>query len=76
VTGTLRDVPRLLEEARAADPERPESLATTVAAAYHLLNGEGDLDTAHRLLAGAIEMLAGSLDPDDGTVLEALQCHL
>jgi hypothetical protein len=76
VAGTLRDLPRLLEEARAADPERPESLATTVAAAYHLLNGEGDLDTAHRLLAGAIEMLSASLDPDDGTLLEALHTLL
>jgi DNA-binding CsgD family transcriptional regulator len=76
VAGTLRDVPRLLEEARVADPERPESLATTVAAAYYLLNGEGDLDTAHRLLAGAIEMLAGHLDPDDGTLVEALHTLL
>lgn len=76
VTGGLRDVPRLLEAARAADPGRSASLATTVAAAYHLLNGDGELDTAHRLLAGAIEMLADPFNPEDGTLVEALHSLL
>ncbi len=37
VTGDLRDVPRLLEEAHRADPERAGSLVAAVAAAAHLL---------------------------------------
>ena len=76
VTGDLRMVPRLLAEARRADHDREESLATTVAAASHLLNEDGDLDTAHRLLAGAIEMLAGRYAADDATLSEALHTLL
>lgn len=57
LTGDLRDVPRLLEEARLADGGRAGPLVAAVAAAHHiLLSGEGDLDTAHRLLVGAIDM--------------------
>jgi DNA-binding CsgD family transcriptional regulator/energy-coupling factor transporter ATP-binding protein EcfA2 len=55
VTGDLRHVPQLLADARRADPDRGESLQAAVAASYALLNGDGDLLTAHRLLVGAIE---------------------
>jgi DNA-binding CsgD family transcriptional regulator len=54
VTGDLRSVPKLLADARRADPEHGESLQAAVAASYALLNGDGDLLTAHRLLVGAI----------------------
>jgi DNA-binding CsgD family transcriptional regulator len=54
VAGDLRNVSRLLDDARRADPELGESLTAAVAAAHGLLNGEGDVDTAHRLLVGAI----------------------
>ncbi len=53
--GRLRSVPRLLGEARRADPDAAEPLEVTVAAAYHLLNGEGDVDTAHLVLVRALE---------------------
>jgi DNA-binding CsgD family transcriptional regulator len=65
MTGGLREA-RLLT----ADPHG--SLQTAVTAAHVLLNGEGDVDTAHRLLAGAVAdetLLKGA---DDSTVEEAL----
>jgi hypothetical protein len=55
VTGGPRDVPRLLDDARKAGAERAGSLVAAVAAAHHLLlSGDGDIDTAHRLLVGAV----------------------
>ncbi|MFF4300393.1 AAA family ATPase [Streptomyces sp. NPDC001601] len=54
VTGDLRNVHALLGSARLADPVGSGSLAAATAAASRLVNGEGDVDTAHRLLTGAI----------------------
>ncbi|MEV6579445.1 LuxR C-terminal-related transcriptional regulator [Streptomyces sp. NPDC051582] len=81
LTGDLRDVPRLLEDARRADGGRAGPLAAAVAAAHHLLlSGEGDLDTAHRLLTGAIDMQHQPYDATDTTMIDALHtlawvCH-
>ncbi|MFF7203275.1 ATP-binding protein [Streptomyces sp. NPDC008141] len=81
MTGDLRDVPKLLEDARRADGGRAGPLVAAVAAAHHiLLSGDGDLDTAHRLLAGAIEMQHEPYDANDPTMLDALYtlawvCH-
>ena len=73
LTGDLRDVPRLLEEARLADGGRAGPLVAAVAAAHHiLLSGEGDLDTAHRLLVGAIDMQHQPYDATDPTMVDAL----
>jgi DNA-binding CsgD family transcriptional regulator len=72
VTGDLADVPALLDAARAADPQHGGSLAGAVAGAYHLLNGSGDVDSAHHLLVGAIEMLAEPGDAGNKTLIEAL----
>jgi DNA-binding CsgD family transcriptional regulator len=73
LTGDLRDVPRLLEEARLADGGRAGPLVAAVAAAHHiLLSGEGDLDTAHRLLVGAIDMQHQPYDAGDPTMIDAL----
>ena len=72
VTGDLQDVPALLDAARVADPQHGGSLAGAVAGAYHLLNENGDVDSAHRLLAGAIEMLAEPGDAHNKTLIEAL----
>ncbi|MEV0481552.1 AAA family ATPase [Streptomyces sp. NPDC050508] len=55
ITGDLRNVRALLDNAGHADPSGVGSLAAATAAASQLLNGEGDVDTAHRLLIGAIE---------------------
>ncbi|MGC0417370.1 ATP-binding protein [Embleya sp. AB8] len=75
ITGDLRDVPRLLEHARQVDPDT-DSLAATVAATMYLLNSHGDVDTAHRLLAGAIALQPEPYDPADPTLLEALSTLL
>ncbi|TDD46024.1 helix-turn-helix transcriptional regulator [Nonomuraea terrae] len=72
VTGGLRDVPRLLVDARRADPGLDRSLEAAVATAYLLINGEGDADTAYRLLMGAIEARGGELRADDHALVEAL----
>jgi len=72
VTGDLRDVPALLDAAREADPRYGGALAGAVAGAYHLLNESGDIDNAHRLLAGAIEALPDPGDASNKTLIEAL----
>jgi DNA-binding CsgD family transcriptional regulator len=72
VTGDLRDVPRLLADARQGDGDHARSLVSAVAAAHHLLlSGEGDVDTAHRLLVGAIEARLTPYESRDDTVVEA-----
>ncbi|MDT7788753.1 MAG: hypothetical protein QOF58_7172, partial [Pseudonocardiales bacterium] len=76
VTGHLRDVPRLLAAARVADPAAAGSMEITVAAAHLLLNGDGDLDTAHRLLSSAIDMLPRPYNAADPALLEALHTLL
>ncbi|MFF7468158.1 AAA family ATPase [Streptomyces sp. NPDC008092] len=54
ITGDLRNVRALLDGAALADPADPGSLAAATAAASQLVNGEGDADTAHKLLVGAL----------------------
>jgi DNA-binding CsgD family transcriptional regulator len=54
-TGDLHSVPQLLSDARTADPGTAASLEIAVAAAHHLLNGEGDVETAHLMLWRAVE---------------------
>jgi DNA-binding CsgD family transcriptional regulator len=72
VTGDLRTVSRLLAEMRQADPDAKESLQTAAAAANLLLNGDGDVDTAHRILVSAIEDEISRGDSDDSALVEAL----
>ncbi|MFD8981862.1 AAA family ATPase [Streptomyces sp. NPDC059564] len=75
ITGDLRDVPHLLDDARRTAPgEAP--LAMAVAGAAYLLNGSGDIDTAHRLLRGALTMRPEPYDPGDATLTEALHTLL
>jgi DNA-binding CsgD family transcriptional regulator len=71
-TGDLRDAPRLLAEARRAHPGPGGPLAAAVAGAYHLLHGDGDVDTAHRLLTTAINELDDPRDAHDKVLIEAL----
>jgi DNA-binding CsgD family transcriptional regulator len=77
VAGDLRSVPRLLADARQADPGHGESLQAAVAASYALLNGDGDLLTAHRLLVSAIEarrlLLKTGRDDADGSDPSAVE---
>jgi DNA-binding CsgD family transcriptional regulator len=72
VTGDLRDAPRLLEQARRAHPGPGGPLSAAVAGAYHLLHGDGDVDTAHRLLVTAIREMDDPRDAHDKVLIEAL----
>ena len=68
--GRLRRVPRLLDDAQRWDDDPAPALGSAVAAAHYLLlSGEGDTETAHRLLTGALEMREG---PWDAAVVEAV----
>jgi hypothetical protein len=72
VTGDLRDAPRLLEQARRAHPGPGGPLSAAAAGAYHLLHGDGDVDTAHRLLTTAIDELGNPRDAHNKVLIEAL----
>lgn len=72
VLGDMHNSPQLLDAVREADPEHGGSLAGAVASAYNLLNGDGDVDTAHRLLVGAIETTADPSDAHNTILVEAI----
>jgi DNA-binding CsgD family transcriptional regulator len=72
VNGDLRYVPTLLAEARQADPEHRGSLAGAVAGAYELLNGDGDVEAAHRLLLAAVKALPDPRAANNTMLCEAL----
>jgi DNA-binding CsgD family transcriptional regulator len=78
--GQLRSVPEWLGAAREADPAAVGSLEVTVAAAYHLLNGEGDVDTAHLMLVRALEDALlrglGGRAVEEALHLLMLVCHV
>ncbi|MFF4622193.1 AAA family ATPase [Nonomuraea jabiensis] len=66
--GTLAGARALLDRACAADPAVANTLQASAAAAAHLLNSEGDIDTAHKLLVGALAN--GDPDPRSAEALE------
>ncbi len=70
--GELADASRLLAGARRVDPGGPQPLLAAAASAFLLLNGDGDIDTAHRLLTGAIEAGDHGWDAGDDALVEAL----
>ena len=79
VNGDLQNASRLLADARGTDPELGASLQAATIAALLLLTGEGDVETAHQLLAGAIASHRPA-DDEPGVVVEALNtllmvCH-
>src|ERR1700754_178364 len=61
-----------LLDARQADPEVGNSLHAASAAAFLLTIGESDVDTAHRVLAGAIETGSHHYDARDPALIAAL----
>lgn len=54
VTGDLRGALGLLADASLADPDVDKSLQVATTAAFVLITGDGDVDTAHRLLTSAL----------------------
>jgi DNA-binding CsgD family transcriptional regulator len=71
IAGGLTAIPRMLREAHRADPDASRSLEAAVATAHVLLNTDGDVDTSHRILAGAIEA-ASAETPPAKALIEAL----
>ncbi|GAA1960740.1 AAA family ATPase [Microbacterium deminutum] len=72
VTGELQSSPELLVGTQ-QNRTGAASIAAATAAAYHLLNGEGDAASAQRLLIAALTAHPGPLDPADEATMEALQ---
>jgi DNA-binding CsgD family transcriptional regulator len=76
VAGDLSNATHLLPELRRGGIEVEGSLQAAVAASSFLLNAEGDVATAHRLLVAAIEGRAGAMDARDPVLAEALHSLL
>jgi DNA-binding CsgD family transcriptional regulator len=72
VAGDLSNASRVLAELRRGDTEVEGSLQAAVAASAFLLQGDGDVATAHRLLVGALESREGPYHADDPVLAEAL----
>ncbi len=72
VTLEVDTVSPLLSDARQAGSESGTSLLTAVAAAFVLLNGDGDVITAHKLLTQALEEQARPYRIGDTGVFEAV----
>ncbi|WP_229840630.1 helix-turn-helix transcriptional regulator [Streptomyces brasiliensis] len=70
--GALRSASELLEDASRADPGHNASLSSANAAVQLVLNSDGDLTTAHRLLVGAIEEGSHGYDAEDPALIDAL----
>ncbi len=73
MTGEFRNLSNVLAAARSADPQLAGSLLAAITAAHLLLNADGDIDTAYRLLVKAIDTKAGPYDASDDTMIPALQ---
>ncbi|KUO21563.1 LuxR family transcriptional regulator [Streptomyces dysideae] len=73
-TGALANARKLLDDARHAAPELQGSLHSATAAALLVLNSDGDVDTAHRLLVDALESTADThgYDAGDKALVDAL----
>ncbi|WLW58737.1 ATP-binding protein [Streptomyces sp. YU58] len=70
--GALRSASALLADASRADPAHGTSLNSANAAVQLVLNSDGDLATAHRLLVGAIEEGDHGYDAEDPALVDAL----
>nr|WP_307820216.1 AAA family ATPase [Streptomyces sp. MC1] len=75
-TGSLRSASDLLDDARRVDPHQRRSLHFAAAAVQLLLNGDGDVRTAHRLLAGAIAEGKHGYDATNVALIDALHLLL
>ncbi|MEV6825031.1 AAA family ATPase [Amycolatopsis sp. NPDC051102] len=76
VNGTVDDAKILLTDARRAAPDSAGSLHAANAAVFLMINGDGDVNTAHRLLTGAIETGDHGYRADDLALVEAMHTLL
>ncbi len=67
-TGDLQQLPRLLHEARTADPGTATPAEVAVAATQLLITGHGDVDTVHTMLVRAVRLAV-----EDGAVATAAE---
>ncbi|MFH9402657.1 AAA family ATPase [Streptomyces sp. NPDC017638] len=70
--GALEDASRLLADVQLNQTTGQGSLHAAAASAFLLINRDGDIDTAHRLLVGAIEAAGPDYDASDSALVEAL----
>ena len=70
--GEMRSTSQLLEGTRQASRDVSDLLNYAAAAAFVMLNGDGHIDTAHRLLVGAIEGGTHRWDAGDTALVNAL----
>jgi DNA-binding CsgD family transcriptional regulator len=75
-TGQLTIEAQLLADARQADSKSTGSLQSAITVAHLLLNAECGIDSAHRLLVGAILAYRDHYDAGDATLAEALHTLL
>ncbi|WP_234533783.1 AAA family ATPase [Streptomyces shenzhenensis] len=71
-TGSLPGAQKLLDDARHTARDLRNSPHSAAAAALLILNGDGDVDTAHRLLVYAIETGNHGYDAEDKALVDAL----
>lgn len=71
-SGEIGSVPEILAGARQSDPGSPASLYAAAASAFMLVNEDFDVDSAHRLLTGALEAYGDYTSPRDEAVASAL----
>jgi DNA-binding CsgD family transcriptional regulator len=78
-TGDLGHLPRLLQEARTADPATSTSAELSVAATQLLATGSGDVETVHAMLVRAVRHAldrgAGTGDVEDALYSLMVTCH-
>ncbi|WP_199438875.1 ATP-binding protein [Umezawaea beigongshangensis] len=74
--GAVADAEVLLTDARRAAPDSAGSLYAASAAALLVINGDGELNTAHRLLVSAIETGGHDHGADDPALVEAVHTLL
>ena len=72
LAGRLGDSEEIVAEALETEPGPGGSLQADVTAAFVLLNGDGDLETVHRLLVRAIDAQGDELDATDEDVAAAV----
>ncbi|MFE0508913.1 AAA family ATPase [Streptomyces sp. NPDC058964] len=71
-TGALPRARRILDDARSAARDVDSSLHSAAATALLILNGDGDVETAHSLLVCAIETGAHGYDSRNKALVDAL----
>jgi DNA-binding CsgD family transcriptional regulator len=72
VAGDLGNAALVLADLRRGDTEIEGSLQAAIAASSFLLQGDGDVATAHGLLVGALDSRDGLIDARDPVLAEAL----